>query len=106
MKPLNILFPVLITFFSCSKHYEDYSYWNTDRRPQIILVSERFTDPPKWLNNKEWKPDSIVYHYLDRGVDTMAYSGRKPDTTKSTCPIFGDNLYIEISYYKIKTFKR
>lgn len=106
---LEKIFPIFIIcciLMSCSKDKIDYSYYNTDRRPQITLVSERFTNPPKWADDEKWLPDSVVYHHLNRSIDTAAYSGRKPDTLRSTCPVFGPNLYIEVSYYTIKTFRK
>ncbi len=92
---------ILILLASCTKDKTDYSYWNTDRRPQVILVSQRYTDPPTWLNKKEWKVDSLVLDSLPRDVDYRSYEGLIPDTNRSTCPVYGNNLYIEISWYKI-----
>ena len=79
---------ILILLASCTKDKTDYSYWNTDRRPQVIRISERYKNPMEWLNGTTWKPYKIVYDSMDRDIDYRSYEGLKPDTSPvSTCKL-------------------
>lgn len=92
----------IVILLSCTKQ-KDYSYLNTDRRPQVTIISERYTDPPDLNENKTWKPYKIVYHPLSRDIDYRSYENLPPDTLISKCSIDKvDSLFkIEIRKYKI-----
>jgi len=75
MKLLIILF---ITY-SCSKP-QDYSYLNTDRRPQVILTSQYYPNTPGLILSKVWIPDSVIIYLYPRDVDHRSYIGLPSDT--------------------------
>lgn len=104
------LLPLLVVFLltSCGKHLEDYSYLNTDRRPQVINYAERFTNPPRdtIINGKlKWIPDTILIHYLPREVGWQSYIGLKNDTDmcNTSSPAY-PKYPVDISYYVVKFY--
>lgn len=102
----NILL-ILFMLIGCSKP-KDYSYLNTDRRPQVILYSERFTNPPTtavFMGKLFWVPDTILVHYLPRTVGWQSYVGHKNDTDlcNTSSPAY-PKYPVDISYYKVKFY--
>ena len=90
------------TLNSCTKQ-KDYSYLNTDRRPQVTIVSERYTNPPALNYDHTWQPYKIIYLPLSRDIDYRSYENQKPDTLISNCSIDKiDSLFkVEIRKYEI-----
>jgi len=93
-----LLMCYLMTICSCTK--KDYSYLNTDRRPQVILVSERYTNPPKINANGTWQPYKIVYDSLSRDIYYGSYQNQKPDTLISKCSIDKVDSFFKIEIRK------
>lgn len=100
---------ITITIFllaACAKS-TDYGYLNTDRRPLIILVSERYDNPPATYSDGTWKYHKIVYDTLDRGTDPEAYRNLldtiPKDWKSAWCSIdkIDSSFLIEIRKYKI-----
>jgi len=102
---ISITVLVVVIMSGCSKE-KDYGYLNTDRRPTVTIISERFTNPPKINADLTWKPYKIVYYTLDRDVDYRSYEGLPPDTLFSTCSIDKiDSLFkVEIVNYKVQKY--
>lgn len=93
-----------IAAMSCTKQVEDYAYLNTDRRPQVIRISERYSNPPAVINSDgSWRPYKIVNQEMNRDIDYRSYENLKPDTLISTCSIDKiDSVFkIEIRKYRI-----
>lgn len=97
-----LLFTIMIFLAGCNKP-GDFSYLNTDRRPQVIIVSERYTDPPAANTNGTWIPYKIMRDSLSRDIGYQAYENVPPDTIWSSCSIDKlDSLFrIEIRKYFI-----
>jgi hypothetical protein len=88
----------------CAKQ-QDYSYLDTDRRPQVIAIAERFTNPPKAGADGKWVPDTILIHYLPRDVYYGSYVGLKADTNMcNTSSAAYPRFPVDISYYKVKFY--
>jgi len=92
----------IVIFLSCTKQM-DGSYLNTDRRKQVTIVSERYSNPPALNPDKSWKPYKIIYQPLSKDIDFKAYENQKPDTLISVCSIDKiDSLFkVEIRNYEI-----
>lgn len=91
------LIPILIILFaSCSKP-QDYSYLNTDRRPQVIVTS-------KWYkNDNKWKLDNTTVHYFPPTVDYRSYLGMTRDTLpKNWKELIGVCPTVQIRIWSIK----
>lgn len=90
MKQIIAAIIVIIIAESCTKQ-TDYSYLNTDRRPIIIRVSERHTDPPVEVKDDKgkikWLPYTFKADTLDRNSRASDYENLIPDTLISTCSI-------------------
>lgn len=101
---ITLAFYHIITLLMACKKQQDYSYLNTDRRAQVILVSQRFTNPPKVNENGTWKADTTIWFYYHKDTDHTSYIGMKPDTIISNCAIGGiDPRYTtEIRNWQIK----
>lgn len=97
----------LFSVWGCSKQ-KDYSYLNTDRREKIVLVSQRFTNPPRVDERGFWIANKIVEHDLHPGTDPTAYRNLPADTIPKDwkgawCVIQGEkDLVIEIRTFSIK----
>lgn len=106
---MKLLF-IILAFSSCSKVI-DYSYLNTDRRPFVVRISERYTDPPlskdTLIKNKKviiWIPYKIVLDTLDKDlIRASDYLNISTDTIFSTCSIdkIDSNFRIEIRKYNV-----
>lgn len=90
----KLIISLILFLMGCSKPM-DYSYLNTDRRPQVIRISERYTEKWKWIKT--------VNDTLNRETRWQDYINIKPDTLISSCSIdkIDSNFKIEIRKYKI-----
>ena len=73
------------------------------KKPQAVIVSERYTNPPSINPNGTWKYYKIVRDTLHPDIDYRSYEDVKPDTIRSTCSIDKrDSAFkIEIRKYTI-----
>lgn len=103
MKALNILFPVLITFFSCSKS-KDLSVWNTDRtgRERVRIYIDRYTIDTVYLGiTTKWYDDYLTGTELAKckAVDSVKWITFCTSPTNNTFMmdkqtyIFGEGEY-------------
>lgn len=96
-----IILAVLIYACSCTKGWEDIEIPSSYR---MVIVSQRFTDPPAMNPDKTWRPYKTVRVYMSAGVDSIAYTRLKPDTTISSCSIdkVDSAFKIEVRSYAVE----
>lgn len=103
MKTFITITIFLLTFSACTKT-ADYSYLNTDRRPMVIRVSERYDNPPDRNPDGSWRFHKFVADTLHRDTRAEDYKNIIPDTTISTCSIdkIDSSFKIQILKYIIR----